>query len=46
LVIKEEGIGKMVDDSAYKISGAGTVNIIGRDVTMRALKAVRHVPEI
>ena len=46
MVIKEEGTCKMVDGSDYKIIGTRTVNITGRDVTVRAPKAVRYVPEV
>ena len=44
LVAKEEGIAKMVDDSTCEVIGTGTV-VTGRDGTMRALEAVRYVPE-
>jgi len=45
LVAKEEGIVKMVDGSACEIIGSKTVKVTGRDGTVRALEAVRYVPE-
>jgi len=45
LVAKEEGIVKMVDGSTCEVINTGTVKVIGRDRTVRALKAVRYVPE-
>jgi len=45
LVTKEEKIVKMVDGSACEVIGIGTVKITGRDGTVRALEAVRYVPE-
>ena len=45
LVAKEGGIIKMVDGSSYEAIGTGTVKITKRDGTMRALEAVRYVPE-
>ena len=35
----------MVDDSACEVIDTGTVKVTGRDETMRALEAVRYVPE-
>jgi len=46
LVAKEEGTVKMVDGSAWKVSDIETVNVTGRDGTMRASTAVRYVPEV
>ena len=45
LVAKEEGIMKLVDGSACKVIGSGTVNVTCRDGTVCALEAVRYVPE-
>jgi len=45
LVAKEEGTLKMVDGSACDIIDTETIKVIERDRTMRALKAVRYVPE-
>ena len=45
LITKEEETVKMVDDSACKVIGTGTVKVTGRDVTMDALEAARYVPE-
>jgi len=45
LIAKEEGTIKMVDCSACKVIGTGTVKFIERDGTMRALEAIRYVPE-
>jgi len=45
LVAKEKEIVKIVDGSACKIINTETVNIIGRDGMVRALKAVRYVRE-
>ena len=41
LVAKEEGIVKMVDESACEVIGTGTVKFTERDGTVRALEAVR-----
>jgi len=46
LVVKEEGIVKMVDDSACEVIGTGTVKVLERDRMVRTLEAVRYVPEI
>jgi len=35
----------MIDDSTCEVIGTGTVKVTGRDGTMRALEAVRYVPE-
>ena len=35
----------MVDGSACEVIGTGTVKVTERDGTMRALEAVRYVPE-
>ena len=35
----------MVDGSACEVIGTGTVKVTGRDKTVRALEAVRYVPE-
>ena len=35
----------MVDGSACKVIGTGTVKVTGRDETIRALEAVRYVPK-
>ena len=45
LVAKEEEIVKMVDGSACEVIGTGTVKVTGREGTMRALEAVRYIPE-
>ena len=45
LVVKKEWAIIMVDDSACEVIGTGTVKITGRDETVRALEAVRYVPE-
>ena len=45
LIATEEGIVKMVDGSACEVIGTGTVKITERDGTVRALEAVRYVPE-
>jgi len=45
LVVKEEGIVKMVDGSVCEIIGTGTVKVTGRDGIVRALEAVWYVPE-
>ena len=45
LVVKEEGIVKMVNGLTCEIIGTGTVKVTGRDGTMRALEVVRYVPE-
>ena len=44
LATKEEEIVKMVDGSACKVIGTGTVKVTERDETVRALEAVRYVP--
>ena len=44
LIGKEEGNVKIVD-SACEVIGTGTVNITGTNRTVRALEAVRYVPE-
>ena len=45
MAVKEEGIVKMVDSSACEVIDIGIVKIIKRDGTVRALGAVRYVPE-
>jgi len=45
LFVREEGIVKMVDDSACEAIDTGTVKVTVRDGTLRALKAVRYVPK-
>jgi len=45
LVAKDEGIVKMINGSTCKVIGTRTVKVIERDGTMRALEAVRYVPE-
>ena len=45
LVAKEEETVKIVDDSAYEVIDTGTVNVTGRDRTVRAREAVWNVPE-
>ena len=45
LVIKEEGIVKMVDGSACEVIGSGTVKVTERDGTVCALEAVRYIPK-
>ena len=45
LIAKEEGIVKMVDGSACEVINTGAVKVTERDETVRALKAVRYVPE-
>ena len=45
LVAKEEGIVKMVDDSACDAIGTRAVKVTERDEMVRALKAVRYVSE-
>ena len=45
LVVKEEGIIKMVGGSTCEIIGTGIVKVTERDRTVRALKAVRYVLE-
>ena len=40
LVAKEEGTVKMVDNSACKVIDTETVNVIGRDRTVHALKVI------
>jgi len=46
LFAKEEGTIKMVDDSACEVIGIGSINITRKDETMRALEAIRYVPEV
>jgi len=45
LVAKDEGIVKMMDDSTCEVIDTGTVKVTEKDGTLRALKAVRYVPE-
>ena len=45
LVVKEEGIIKIVDGSACKIIDTGRVKVTERDGTVRVLETVRYVPE-
>ena len=45
LVVKKEGIVKMVDGSTYEIIGTGTVKVTERDGTVCALEVVRYIPE-
>ena len=45
LVAKEDGTVKMVDSSTYKVIGTGTIKVIKRDGTVRALEAVWYVLE-
>ena len=45
LVAKKKGIVKMVDGSACEVIGTGTVKVTERDVIVRALEAIRYVPE-
>jgi len=45
LVVKVEGIVKIVDGSTCKVIDTGTVNVTCRDGTVRALEAVRHFLE-
>ena len=45
LVVKEEGTVKMVDGSTCEVISTVTVNVTYRDGTVRALEAVRYVPE-
>ena len=45
LVAEEKGIVKMVNGSACEVIGTGTVKVTERDGTVRALEAVRYVPE-
>ena len=45
LVTKEEGIVKMVDGSTCEVIGTGTVKVTERDRRVRALEAVRYVPD-
>ena len=40
LAVKEEWTAKMVDDYACKIIDIGTINVTGRDGTVRALETV------
>ena len=43
--LEERVIVKMVDGSACEVISTGTVKVTGRDGTVRALEAVRYVPE-
>jgi len=45
LIAKEEKTVKMMDDSACEVIDTGTVNVTYRDGMVRALEAVRYVPE-
>ena len=45
MIAKEEKFVKMVDGSACEVIGTGTVEFTERDGTVRALEAVRYVPE-
>ena len=45
LIAKEEGIVKMLDGSDCEVISTGTIKVTGRDGTVRALEAVRYVPE-
>ena len=45
LVAKKKGIVKIVDCSACEVIDTGTINVTRRDGTVRALEAVRYVPE-
>ena len=45
LVVKEEGIVKMVDGSTCEVIGTGTVKVTERDGAVRALEAVRYISE-
>ena len=45
LIVKEEGIVKIVDGSARKIIDTGTVNVTERDGMVHSLEAVRYIPE-
>ena len=45
-VAKEKETVKMVDGSACKVIGTGTVKIKGKDGAVRALEVVRYVPEV
>ena len=46
LVAQEEGIVKMMDSSACKVIGTGTVKVTERDGMVRALEVVLYVPEL
>jgi len=45
LVAKEEGIVKMVDGAACKVTGTGMVKVTKRDGMVQALEAIQYVPE-
>ena len=45
LLAKEEGIVKMMDDSACGVIGTRAVKVTERNGTVRVLKAIRYVPE-
>ena len=45
LVAKKEETVKMVDGSVCKVIGTGTVKVTERDGMVRALEAVRYIPE-
>jgi len=45
LVAKEEETVKIVDGSTCEVIDTGTINVRCRDGTMRALEAIRYVPE-
>jgi len=45
LAAKEEGTVKMVDVLTCKVIGTGTVKLTERDGMVRALEAIRYVPE-
>jgi len=45
LVAKKEETFEIVDGSACKIIGTGTITVTRRNGTVRALEAVRYVPE-
>jgi len=45
LIVKEKGAVKIMDDSTRKIIGTGTINVTGRDGTVRTLKAIWYAPE-
>jgi len=46
LIVKKEGITKMVDGLICKVIDTGTVNVTYRDETVRVLKVVRYVLEV
>ena len=46
MVANEEGIIKMVDSSTCEVIGTVTVNVTGRDRTMRTLEAFQYFSEI